>query len=422
MEYVIYGAGYRGKKLFEYINADNILAFIDADKEKQGKKYCGKPVISIEEYKRNYESCFIIITPVYCKNIKDILTKQNICQYSNLIDMPAEFFGYGDCSFDNCYGRLKCAYNKRLCVYGINAFSFLIYDFLKGDREVFICPEKNCSNAKIEWVTRFYPTIKLKNVTGIQKDEIILKSTVGNEEEKHFNDYIDLFEYANNNKHYWNKKLLKFKKAYAEKKCFIVATGPSLRIDDLRKLAANKIFCFGVNSIIKIENEWIPDGYVVTDSYFISNNIQHIEDYNCKIKFIGDSCKEYWIKKRKNSYKIHVVNTGAGIDFSEEICQKLYSGYNGGGTVTYVCLQLAAYMGFKEIYLIGADCNYAIGSKNNHFVEDEEVDNKNHGTDLMIKAYAFAKIFADKHGIKIFNATRGGALEVFERVDFDTLF
>ena len=26
------------------------------------------------------------------------------------------------------------------------------------------------------------------------------------------------------------------------------------------------------------------------------------------------------------------------------------------------------------------------------------------------------------NGIKIYNATRGGALEVFERVDFDSLF
>ena len=33
-----------------------------------------------------------------------------------------------------------------------------------------------------------------------------------------------------------------------------------------------------------------------------------------------------------------------------------------------------------------------------------------------------AKRNADENGFKIYNATRGGKLEVFERVDFDTLF
>ena len=37
-------------------------------------------------------------------------------------------------------------------------------------------------------------------------------------------------------------------------------------------------------------------------------------------------------------------------------------------------------------------------------------------------AYQSAKKYADAHGIKIYNATRGGNLEVFERVDFDSLF
>ncbi len=32
-----------------------------------------------------------------------------------------------------------------------------------------------------------------------------------------------------------------------------------------------------------------------------------------------------------------------------------------------------------------------------------------------------AKNYADSHGIKILNATRGGKLEVFERVNFDEI-
>ena len=37
-------------------------------------------------------------------------------------------------------------------------------------------------------------------------------------------------------------------------------------------------------------------------------------------------------------------------------------------------------------------------------------------------AYEAARKYADAHGIKIYNATRGGCLEAFPRVDFDSLF
>ena len=43
------------------------------------------------------------------------------------------------------------------------------------------------------------------------------------------------------------------------------------------------------------------------------------------------------------------------IGFSRDIASVVYSGQ----TVTYSMIQFAAYMGFKEIYLIGVDCNYS---------------------------------------------------------------
>lgn len=39
-----------------------------------------------------------------------------------------------------------------------------------------------------------------------------------------------------------------------------------------------------------------------------------------------------------------------------------------------------------------------------------------------LRGYVAAKQYADSHGIKIYNATRGGKLEVFTRVDFGSLF
>lgn len=422
MKYVIYGAGFRGKNLCNYIGVNNILAFIDLDKEKQGKEYCGRPVISLNEYMESYFKYFIIITPAFSNNVENILEKNSIYQYSNLKNMPVEFAGYGDCEFKNCYSGLKQDYDGPFCLYGLNAFSFLLYDYLSFDNAVSICPENGCNPQKIEWIKKYYSEIKLIEYAQVNSCEIIF-STIGPIETPLGNKAVNLFEYCNNNKYYWNEVLGQFKDLYKEKKkCFIVATGPSLCVEDLYTLKKNNIFCFSMNNILKIANEWVADVYVATDLNFISNNAKDIEDYNCKYKFILNSCREYWVKKQNNSYSIHVVTTGVlgtgAVGFSEEICQKIYA----GTTVTYACLQLAVYMGFTEIYLIGVDCNYLKGSKNNHFIEEDTEDNREHHIDYMLEAYKCAKKYADRNGIKIYNATRGGKLEIFERIDMDLLF
>jgi hypothetical protein len=69
------------------------------------------------------------------------------------------------------------------------------------------------------------------------------------------------------------------------------------------------------------------------------------------------------------------------------------------------------------------NCNY--GKKHSgHYVSDYDPEDFNSllSVDKTTKAYQSAKAYADAHGIKVYNATRGGKLEVFERVDFDSLF
>jgi hypothetical protein len=113
------------------------------------------------------------------------------------------------------------------------------------------------------------------------------------------------------------------------------------------------------------------------------------------------------------------------IGFSRDIASVVYSGQ----TVTYSMIQFAAYMGFKEIYLIGVDCNY---SKDNSSISADSYFDKrlfNSGrqyaapeVDTNLLAFARAKEVCDKESIHIYNATRGGKLEIFPRVDLDSLF
>jgi hypothetical protein len=102
----------------------------------------------------------------------------------------------------------------------------------------------------------------------------------------------------------------------------------------------------------------------------------------------------------------------------------------------YTAAQFAAYMGFKEIYLIGVDHHFHI-SKNSrgeivvdNSVKDYFTDKYNEDKDKLYipntekstLTYVAMKEQCEKREIRVYNATRGGKLEVFERVDFDLLF
>ena len=106
--------------------------------------------------------------------------------------------------------------------------------------------------------------------------------------------------------------------------------------------------------------------------------------------------------------------------FSEDLSRKSYE----GGTVTYSCLQMAAYMGFKNIFLLGMDRTDPRKGKNQmmaHVYEEEQYTSKLYDEGVRLGDEA-ARRYAEEHNINIFNATRGGYLEIYERVNFDLLF
>lgn len=227
-----------------------------------------------------------------------------------------------------------------------------------------------------------------------------------------------------------NKHLKELKKIESGR-CFIIGTGPSLTFTDLEKLKNEKTF--GVNSLCKAFEKigWCTtyfgfldkevflkygDALKVLDSKHIFYNIRVLNELT-KRKFplwnLSVPFNVYYGK--------HIFKYGIDIKtkFSGRPDKIVYDGY----TVLYAMLQIAIYMGFTKIYLLGADCNYKLEKK--HFIGTEndknEVDSKLKylGGNAMIESYKVAKVYADKHGIEIYNATRGGMLEVFERVNLD---
>ena len=219
-------------------------------------------------------------------------------------------------------------------------------------------------------------------------------------------------------------ELKNFKDIHKEKRCFIIATGPSLTVEDINKLE-NEI-TFSMNSIC-LNNDlehWKPTYYGIQDFNVYEKVEQKLKELKGYKVFISHRiAKRYdinpnWIKYPLNtdyhSYDLRYKNK-YHVKFSDNSYKVVYDGY----TITYSLIQLAIYMGFTEIYLLGADNNY-VSNKDNHFVEHGVVDlTFASAGERMNVAYEEVKKFTTKNKINIYNATRGGKLEVFPRVDLD---
>lgn len=214
-------------------------------------------------------------------------------------------------------------------------------------------------------------------------------------------------------------QLKQYKDKFAGKRCFIIGNGPSLRTDDLEKLGNEITFASNGIYFVYDKTDWRPYFYCVQDTKLINERYRAIIE-NCSdgIKFFGLVKDRKYPLFPKDSIFIELLNEPF-VDGLPKFSDNALDGFYEGMTVTYFNIQLAVYMGIKEIYLIGVDHFYS-GDENDHFSKDDKCDNPPQ-TDKSTCAYIKAKEYADKNGVKIFNATRGGRLEVFDRVDFDEI-
>lgn len=218
------------------------------------------------------------------------------------------------------------------------------------------------------------------------------------------------------------KRLRSFKNSHTGR-CFVIGNGPSLRNEDLIRLMELGETTFACNSLIKLFDEipFRPTYYFAQDNKIILDNRKKIENYT-GTKFIkAHYAGRYHIK---GAIYYNMLFPKKPIGFSNDVSKVVYSGQ----TVTYSMIQFAAYMGFKEIYLIGVDCSY---SQNNDIITeksyfDARLYNSQRSyaapeVDTNMLAYARAREACKTNGVNIYNATRGGKLEIFERADLDKI-
>ena len=230
---------------------------------------------------------------------------------------------------------------------------------------------------------------------------------------------------------------------YEGDRCFIIGSGPSLRPEDLDKLAERHEICFSSNRIYKIfsQTKWRPDYYVCIDGDFLFSSIGEIKKCGDFPKILRNDAKKYGRTEKDNIWYAcldwRIQTDYYGRKPPERISADPSDHVSCFGTVTAVAIELAIYMGFSEIYLLGCDHNYALKADKDGSIhqntsvsatyfngadEDKSKAAKSvQCVDFMTESYLVCKKSAEEAQVKIYNATRGGKLEIFERVDFDEL-
>lgn len=239
--------------------------------------------------------------------------------------------------------------------------------------------------------------------------------------------------------YYWHRNeydIMKFKNKYKGRACFVIGNGPSLRSEDLEKIQEKGFVTFAANKIYNIfkSTSWRPNYIAVSDPQFIRDKktFKQIQNVQAEMLFVRSqfafdirNCLCAVCPIRSEPSRALLDNPM----FSRE-CDKIIYDI---GTVTYFSIQIAAYMGFKTIYLIGVDNKYAYSKlrdgtiiKNegvvSYFAESGEtipapsLASSTWESDI---AYEYAENYSKEQDFRILNATRGGFLEIFERVNLD---
>jgi len=200
--------------------------------------------------------------------------------------------------------------------------------------------------------------------------------------------------------------------AFQGQECFVLGNGPSLnRTPGLARALQGKLV-ISCNHIYKLLT---PRFLCCSDPDMYLPNKTVIDTQPCiKVLSFCDSFRSAE-PLPPDGIRVHRVMTEMA-DAKPQAFD-LSPAYNGWSVILDCCLQFAFFVGCATAYLLGCDC-----TTDGHFYDPREprVD-----PDLVFgrvkRNYRAAKDAYERNGRKILNATVGGTLEVFDRVNVSQL-
>jgi hypothetical protein len=244
------------------------------------------------------------------------------------------------------------------------------------------------------------------------------------------------------------KRLESLQGGFKGRRCFIMGNGPSLNRTNLDLLEGE--YVWGTNRCYLLFDRirWRPSFFVSVDTRVVPDIASEVNLLPPRLPqttfFFPHHFRAEWIlRSAPNVYWYReVLSDESNLPYGM-FTQDASKWVSSVKTVTIAALQLAVYLGFDPIYLIGCDTSYSISSTvkkeglNLEKFTSTKDDDPNHfdpqyfgkgrkwhppRVDRMLFHFEQARSVCESMGVEVFNATVGGHLEVFPRVDYLKLF
>lgn len=227
----------------------------------------------------------------------------------------------------------------------------------------------------------------------------------------------------------WNDaRLKKLKDIHKGKRAFIIANGPSLKTVDLDLLKSEITFASNKIYLAYDQTDWRPTYLCCTDDIVAQNN-KDILIKHPGVKLFGHSVFKYF----KGERSITFCNPPRTMDAAKN--WDLVDGISTGHSVVFYQLELAFWMGIREVYVIGIDFSFDVKSKptgeiamGNQVIKAAGESNHFHPNyrpigetwtmpklDKLQAEFEFALIKYQEHGGNIVNVSRKTMLEAWPR-------
>jgi hypothetical protein len=222
-------------------------------------------------------------------------------------------------------------------------------------------------------------------------------------------------------------RLARLRGLYRGRRGVILCNGPSLNRMDLSFLRRELVI--GLNKIhlgLPRFGFW-PACLVVVNPRVAEQAAPAIRSLVC-LKVVGSRAAAHL---PEDAFTHHVPVLAPPVAFSEDLSR----GLREGGTVTHAALQVAYWLGFAELVIIGMDHRYVydgppnaarrlVGPDPNHFDPGYFAGQIWDSPDLALSeaSYAAARAVFEAAGRRIVDATVDGACRVFEKADYRVVF
>jgi hypothetical protein len=224
-----------------------------------------------------------------------------------------------------------------------------------------------------------------------------------------------------------HRKVEACRERHKGQRCFILGNGPSLAEADLASLRGEIVFTLNRGYLAFPRMGFTSTYHVAINPLVVEQSAAEIAALNVDELFVAWDMRHSFAARPLATY----VRLVRGPWFGENLPHGLW----GGHTVTYAALQIAYFMGFDEVVLLGVDHRFSTqgepnalqvstGPDRDHF--DPEYFGAGirwHLPDLATStlAYRLADVFYRTDGRVILDATKGGALDVFPKVDLGSV-